>query len=286
VIVDAHTHIFPPELIARREALLHTEPAFAEMYSSPRARMATVEDLHAAMERAGVDAAVINGFAWRDAELCRQHNEYLLACAAAGRGRLLPFCTLPLNDPEAARAEVLRCVRAGARGFGELRPESQGAALDDRAVSGLLTWAATAYDVPLLFHASEPVGHRYGGKQGQSLGPLYAFIEAHEDVRVIAAHWGGGLPFYALMPEVKVALANVWVDTAATTLLYDAAIFATVARLIGAEKILFGSDFPLLAPSGQIDAVQRAPLEPQQHAAVLGANAAALFGLLEARPHE
>ena len=38
---------------------------------------------------------------------------------------------------------------------------------------------------------------------------------------IIAAHWGGGLPFYALMPEVRDALQNVWFDTAAGHLLYD-----------------------------------------------------------------
>ncbi len=281
MIVDAHTHVFPPQLIARREDLLRSEPAFAEMYANRRARMATIDDLRVAMDSAGVDAAVINGFAWRDPELCRRHNEYLLDAAAAEGPGLLPFCTLPLNDPDAARAEVLRCVRCGARGFGELRPESQGADLRSEAVAELLAWVAVAYDVPLLFHTSEPVGHRYAGKQGQSLGPLYEFIEAHDDVRVIAAHWGGGLPFYALMPEVKVGFANVWVDTAATTLLYDARVFRIVSDLIGTGKILFGSDFPLLSPSGQIDAIGRTTLDKQERAAILGGNAAGVFGLAQ-----
>jgi predicted TIM-barrel fold metal-dependent hydrolase len=286
MIVDVHTHIFPPDLIERREELIRSEPAFAEMYGNARARMATLDDLRLAMERAGVDTAVINGFAWRDRELCRRHNEYLLEEASGDRARLLPFCTLPLNDPESAQAEVLRCVRSGARGFGELRPESQGADLGAAPVQELLAWASVAYDVPLLFHASEPVGHRYGGKQGLSLGPLYAFITEHEDVRVVAAHWGGGLPLYALMPEVKDALANVWFDTAATTLLYDPAIFRVVSDLIGASRILFGSDFPLLAPAGQIDAVRRAELNPLELDAILGGNAAAIFGLLQDTAHE
>jgi predicted TIM-barrel fold metal-dependent hydrolase len=81
------------------------------------------------------------------------------------------------------------------------------------------------------------------------------------------------------MPEVKVALTNVWVDTAATTLLYDPAIFRIVSDLIGAERILFGSDYPLLSPRTQIDAVGRAQLSLEERNAVLGDNAAGLLGI-------
>lgn len=279
VIVDAHTHAFPPSLIQRRDELIRTERLFGELYANPRARMATAADVLSVMALGQVDAAVIAGFAWDDPALCREHNEYLLRAAEASRGALLPFCTLPLGKPDQARLEVLRCVRGGARGFGELRPESQRASLDDPTLSAMLSWAAVAYNLPLLFHASEPVGHRYAGKQGQSLGPLYDFIHDHDDVHVIAAHWGGGLPFYALMPEVKLAMANVWVDTAATTLLYNSAIFRVTADVLGADRILFGSDYPLLSPQGQITAIQHAPLTDSERSLVLGENAAAMLGL-------
>lgn len=279
MIVDAHTHVFPPSISARRTQLLEREPAFAELYSNPNARMATADELLDVMAARGVDKAVIVGFAWRDPSICREHNEYLLDAAGASQGRLLPFCNLPLADTDAARLEVTVAARGGARGIGELRPESQGVSLSDSETAALLAWAYEAFDLPLLFHASEPVGHPYPGKAGQGLSELYDFICLYEDVRVIAAHWGGGLPFYALMPEVKVALTNVWVDTAATTLLYDPAIFRIVSDLIGAERILFGSDYPLLSPRTQIDAVGRAQLSLEERNAVLGDNAAGLLGI-------
>jgi len=277
VILDAHAHVFPPDFIVRRDELLTRDPTFAEMYRNPRARLVTADDLLVAMRDAGVDRAVIAGFAWRDPQLCRLHNDYLLRSADAAGSRLLPFCTLPLADTKAARLEVSLCARGGAAGFGELRPESQGASFSDPAVSDLLTWATEAYDVPLLVHASEPVGHRYAGKEGQSLGALYAFIDEHPQVRLIAAHWGGGLPFYALMPEVKVALDHVWFDTAAGSLLYDGPIYRMVADLVGAQRILFGSDYPLLSPRGQIAAIEAADLSDAERAGILGDNAAALF---------
>lgn len=279
MIVDAHTHVFPPAFAERRLELLERDPTFAEMYRDPRARLATADDVLASMQRAGVDAAVIAGFAWRDPDLCREHNDYLLRSAGDSGGRLLAFCNLPLGHLETARLEAERCARGGACGFGELRPESQACSLAEAAVAGLLAWAADVYDMPLLIHCSEPVGHRYAGKAGQSLGALYDFVEAQREIRVIAAHWGGGLPFYALMPEVKAALNNVWFDTAATTLLYDNAIFRTMADLLGAGRILFGSDYPLLQQKGQIANVGGANLCAEERDAILGGNACRLFGL-------
>jgi predicted TIM-barrel fold metal-dependent hydrolase len=279
VIVDAHAHVFPPDFIKRRTALTERDSTFAEIYGDPRARMATADEVLVSMETAGVDVTVIAGFSWLDPGLCREHNEYILDSAAGSSGRLLPFCTLPLSDLPAARLEVSLCASGGARGFGELRPESQGVSLDDAAVADLLTWAAEAYDAPLLFHASEPVGHSYAGKGGQSLGGLYGFIDEHPEVRIIAAHWGGGLPFYALMPEVKVALEHVWFDTAAGSLLYDREIYRVVAGLIGSGHLLFGSDYPLLSPGGQLELIASAGLSEVERARILGDNAAALFHL-------
>jgi uncharacterized protein len=279
VIVDAHTHAFPARFIVERESLLREEPVFAALYSDARARMASADDVLGACRSAGVDAAVIAGFAWASPERCREHNDDLLRAAERSEGRLLAFCNLPLQNAEAARLEAIRCVRGGAAGFGELRPESQGTSLADPDCAGLLGWIAEAYDLPILVHASEPVGHSYPGKEGQALEGLYSFLSAYEHARLIAAHWGGGLPFYALMPEVRLALHNVWVDTAAGTLLYDPAIYRTVAELIGADRILFASDFPLLSIASQVAAVQRAPLTDDERAAVLGENAAGLLNI-------
>ncbi len=53
MIVDVHTHIFPPRFIEERARLARLDPAFAEMYAVPQAKMATAEDLLASMAREG-----------------------------------------------------------------------------------------------------------------------------------------------------------------------------------------------------------------------------------------
>ena len=96
---------------------------------------------------------------------------------------------------------------------------------------------------------------------------------------MVGAHWAGGLPFYATMPEVKAAMANLHVDTAATSLLYDDTIYGRVAKLTGPETVLFGSDYPLLSQSRSRRRIEEAGLDTSTRDLILGANAAALLSL-------
>lgn len=279
MIIDVHTHIFPPEVIANRDAYLAADPTFATLYASPRARLATAEDLLASMDAAAIDVSVALGFAWRDPATCRLHNDYLLESAVRGNGRIVPFCSLPLAaGPDAIEAEARRCAEAGARGFGELRPGNLSFGIEGPG-GALLAGLASSFNAVLLFHASEPVGHSYPGKDGLPIDELYAFIQTHPDTKVIGAHWGGGLPFYALMPEVRLTLKDTHFDTAGTSLLYAPDIYETAVRLVGAESILFGSDFPLLSQARSRARIGDSGLDAADVAQVLGENARRLLNL-------
>ena len=280
MIIDAHTHVFPPDFIAQRHALLPHEPAFAAIYRNPQAAMVTATDVLAFMDAAGVDAAVICAFAWTDPQRCRRANDDVLEAAARSGGRLIPFCMLqPTAGADQTAAEAQRVAAAGARGIGELRPAQQGYRLDGGPEAALLADLAVRHRWPLLFHVSEPLGHAYPGKAGLPLHEFAAFVAAYPQVTVIGAHWGGGWPLYAPMPEIRAALPRTFVDTAATSLLYDDAIFDAVRRAVGADRILFGSDFPLRDPAEDLACIRSLGLPSADLDAILGGNAARLFGL-------
>jgi predicted TIM-barrel fold metal-dependent hydrolase len=296
VIIAIHTHGFPPRVIERREELVVSEPAFAEIYGNPDAKMATAEDVLASMDEAGVDRSVICNFAWRSEVLVEATNDYLIEWGQRSKGRLLPFVSMffppdvgahgraemeeaPSGAKRGVRERIRDLAAAGARGIGELRPESSGYSLGDSDEADLLAWAAAAFDLALLVHASEPVGHHYAGKQGGPIDGIAAFARNATGVNIIAAHWGGGLPFFALMPEVREALEQVWFDTSASHLLYDDAVYRRVIDLVGVEKILWGSDFPLTTQAKALDRTRAAKLSDDERAAIVGGNAAALLGL-------
>ncbi len=278
MIVDVHAHVFSPGMVERRESLAAADPGFAELYGSPRARMATAAELLASMDGAGVDVSVAAGFWWRSPQLAAEHAGYLLESAAACGGRILPFVPVELAAPGAG--ERLRALaKAGARGLGEVRPANQ--PLDGAATDALLGRASSEFDLPVLVHASEQVGHDYPGKGGgYSPGALWALVES-QPVRVIAAHWGGGFPFHALMPEVRALLdgGRLVFDTAASPLLYEPRVFAQALELLGPELVLWGSDFPLREQGEDRAAVEAALPDAAERAAVLGENAARFLGL-------
>ena len=63
LIVDVHTHIFPPEIADERDAYLASDATFAELYASPKARLATAAELLESMDAAGIDVSAALGFA-------------------------------------------------------------------------------------------------------------------------------------------------------------------------------------------------------------------------------
>jgi len=81
------------------------------------------------------------------------------------------------------------------------------------------------------------------------------------------------------MPEVAEALNNVYFDTAASPFLYDKRVFKIVTELAGVEKILLGSDYPLLSAPRLIRQVQESDLSDLDRSAIMGGNAARLLGL-------
>jgi len=273
--IDAHTHLFAPAQALGRAALCARDATFAEMYRDPKARMAAAPDLIAAMDQAEIDRAVVAGFAFGAERDLVDQNDYVLASAAEARGRIIPLATV---NPAHAGWELfaLEALAAGARGFGELRPHNQG--WDPLGPEGLtLCELARAHDAVLLWHVSEPVGHVYPGKRG-GISPveLCELATAFPGVKMIAAHLGGGVSFYLQMPEVRKAIESVYFDTAASSLLYDETSVARLVELAGAERVLFGSDYPLLSPGSQLQRVI-ALLSGEAARAVCGDSADTLF---------
>ena len=172
------------------------------------------------MDSRGVDAAVILGFAWRSAGLLREHNDMILSDSASSGGRLLGFpCIYPFAPSGDAAAEASRCLDAGAAGIGEVGLYDRD--LDSEYIDAMapVMAACREFDCPVMMHVNEPIGHAYSGKAPMTVSGIYNFVRAFPDNRIILAHWGGGLLFYAsLKKEVGPALRNVWFDSAASPL--------------------------------------------------------------------
>jgi predicted TIM-barrel fold metal-dependent hydrolase len=283
VIIDFHTHIFPPWIKRNRSEYIRRDPCFSLYYSDQKAKIITAEELITHMDENEIDQSIVLNIGWVSQDLCIETNDYILEAVSHYSNRLVAFCAIQPTARDAAIIEMLRCAEAGAKGLGEMRSDIQGFNLADKELIEPLVNEAVNNDLIFLTHSSEPVGHDYAGKGNITPTVLYNFIQMFPALRVVCAHWGGGLPFYALIPEVDDAFTNVYFDTAATIWLYRAMIFQQVCSLIGSDKILFGSDYPLVRPSRIIAQIQASQLGNKDQANILGGNA---WKLLYREPKE
>jgi len=275
MIIDVHIHLFPPEVVGKIDEYLKKDEFLAQICSSPRHRYASAEDLLVEMDKYNVEKAVISGFASRDPGLCRLMNDYIFESAAANPGRFMPMAVLSPLDPGMEK-ELIRCHEAGAIGVGELFPWGQQFDLEGPE-AGRLAALCSERGLPLLLHINEIVGHHYVGKGDVSIKEAAAFALKHPQLKIIYAHFGGGLLFYELMPELKEKLQNVFYDTAAGPFLYHKSIYR-VAREIGIlHKILFATDYPLLSYRRYLRELDEAGLTFEELEAIKGKNAANLF---------
>ncbi|HUU41141.1 MAG TPA: amidohydrolase family protein [Desulfatiglandales bacterium] len=277
MIIDFHTHIFPPAVIKKREGFFVREPAFELLYSMPGSKLAGADELVRNMDADGVDKSVVFGFPWQNEDNFRRNNDYVMENVERYKDRLIGFCTLS-PFAKGAEKELERCAKSGFSGIGELASYTSTPSKD--ALKGFkpISEIAKKFDIPILLHVNEPIGHYYPGKTAMTLREIYDLLKLFPNNKIILSHWGGGIFFYHLMKKAaKEVLTNVWFDTAASPYLYDKAIYSISEKIIGPDKILFGSDFPLLKPALYFKEMREAGLTKNTIKKICGENAALLL---------
>ena len=276
-VIDAHVHLYPPEVNddpagwASKAGELNWAVMCARRRKDGRAVQGfpSVDGLLRTMDAAGVERAVLLGWYWERAETCARQNRFYAECVRAFPDRLSGFATVAVgwtsrDEGRGSSAsegggcgsgvsevldEVRRAHGDGLCGLGELSPHAQGVAMDDPRWRALMELAGEL-GLPVNLHVTDLRARAYPGRVETPLVDFVALARAYPQVRFIWAHWGGrfwadGLP----LPE------NVWVDTAATPLLYGAgasaaggavpAIWSEGLAALGAERVLWGTDYPL-----------------------------------------
>jgi len=280
MIIDAHTHIFPKDVCANRENYFEGEAPFQLLYDSPRSRLITAESLVQSMDESGVDKSVTFGFPWKKDAYFQKNNDDVIESVNKYPNRLIGFCCVDMYSSKAPK-EVERCLDAGLSGVGELAFYQSGIGPEALKFLEPVMALCREKNVPVMIHTNEPVGHHYPGKTPNTLSQIYKLAKRFPDNKIILAHWGGGIFFYTLLKkEVKDTLKNIYYDTAASPFLYTPEIYQAAKNMAGLNKILLGTDYPLLSPDRYFRELESAGLSPQEKEKICGLNAARLFGLI------
>lgn len=283
-------------------------PVAAELWE-PEARVA-------AMDRTGVDVQAVSStplmFGYeaepaRAAEWCELVNARILDYCGQAPGRLLPLCQVPLQDAGLACEAVTKAAAAGHKGV-HIGNHVGARYLDDSDVLEFLAHCA-AEDVPVLVHPWDMLGgERMAGRymlpwlvgmaaETQlsilSLMLSGAFERLPRSLRMCFCHGGGSFAY--LLGRADNAWRNrdvvrrdsprppsdytdrFHVDSA----VFDPRALRLLVEVMGAERVMLGTDFPFplgeLEPGSTVRACRE--LTDEQCAAVLGGNARRFFAL-------
>ena len=289
-VIDAHVHLYPAEAGGEpiAWAVANGESHWAKLCTRRRKNgwpvqgFSTVTELLRDMDAAGVTKAVLLGWYWENQATCVWQNTFYADCVRAHPDRLAAFATVHPGAGAGALAEVRRAKDLGLIGLGELSPHSQKIPLSDPWWIKLLDLAGEL-KLPVNLHVTDPQSAHYPGRIETPLADFVRLAREFPMTRFILAHWGGGLAFDSEGRPLK----NVWYDTAASPLMYGPEVWTQAVAAGHGDRVLFGSDYPLIlypsaetAPSfaGFLHEAKSAGMPETQTAAILGGNAARLFG--------
>ena len=238
----------------------------------------------------------------RALEVAQAHNDSVASLAARRRERFVGMASVPLQAPALAVRELERAHQLGL--FGVMISTSIGAHALDEAMFEVFWDAAEALNALVFIHPFEaaPTGllARYG--LGNLVGNLTdtglaaaaimcgGVLERHPRLRVLLAHAGGTLPAmlgrlddgFTRFAETRsrisrrpsTYLSQLWLDSIA----FNPPFLRSLVALLGAERFVLGSDYPVGGPAHPVAEVQSLGLPPEEEAAVLHDNALGLLG--------
>jgi predicted TIM-barrel fold metal-dependent hydrolase len=255
VIIDSHTHRYPPEVFADAKAFAkeRQEHHWLELVLPQKGTQlqgwADRSGMIGDMEEAGIDRCVLLAWYWENPETCLLHNQWHAQWIKEDPERFYAFAAVhpAMKDPV---EELRKMYDKGFSGIGECHPWAQGFSLRDPNWLSCMEFAQEK-GWPVNFHVTEPVGHDYPGRIPTPFEDFHWLAREFSELKVILSHAGGLFPFYELNPRLKPELKNIYYDLAACPLLYDPSLYRLLIDAVGYEKIIWGSDYPLKVFPGQ-----------------------------------
>jgi aminocarboxymuconate-semialdehyde decarboxylase len=280
-------------------------------------KMESVEERLADMDRMGVDIQALaiapyQTYYWADpalaAEVSRTINDDLADLVDRYPDRFIGLGTVPLQDTDAAVAELRRCMsELGFKGL-EIGTNIEGEEISTPRLDPF--WSAVEESGAVIFihptgftHPQRLTEHYFFNVIGHPIENTLAIanlifggtLERFPALKIVVAHGGGYLPPYAgrmdhayhAREDVREGLPKPPGDYL-RQLYFDTMVFepdqlSFLVQRYGADHIVLGTDYPYdMGESDPVGLVARTPgLSDEQRAAICGGNAARLMGLNE-----
>lgn len=284
--IDFHTHAEEPCGCHADDGYDDLQSAMARYFRAPWAHPPTIDQTAAHYRAQNIAAVIFPVDAERETGYRRYTNEEVAEACARHSDILIPFASIdPARGRMGAREARRLIADHGIRGF-KFHPTMQGFYPNDRTAYPLYEAIAES-GLPALFHTGQTgVGAGMRGGNGMRLkysNPMHLDDVAVDfpDMPIVLAH--PSFPWQDEALAVATHKPNVWIDLSGWRPKYFPPILVRYADTLLRDRVLFGSDWPMIAPEGWLDEFEDLPIKPENRPGILKGNAARLLGLKEMR---
>ncbi len=260
--IDSHCHIYP-EKIAEK-AVGGTD----NFYSTKSVGLGTVTDLLESGTAAGIDHFIVQSVATTPKQVA-SINRFIAETVEKSDGRMTGLGTLH-PDSENIKDDVLNIVNLGLRGV-KLHPDIQAFKLDDYRCLKIYE-LCEENNLTMLIHTGDS---RYDYSNPNRMLPI---LETYKGLKVIGAHLGGWSIWEEAVNSYK-DMPNFYVDCSSSFNYLKPEKAKEIIRKYGADKVLFGTDYPMWAQKREIEYFLSLSLDEFEIRSILNMNAKKLFGL-------
>ena len=260
-IIDAHCHIYPDKIAEKAAA------ATGRFYDIEMDLDGKVSTLLREGAAAGIDHFIVQSVATTPAQV-GSINRFIAGEVAASGGIMTGLGTLHPESDDIEK-DVEELLALGLRGV-KLHPDIQGFKLDDYRC--LKIYELCEGRLPLLLHTGD---HRYDFSNPNRLKPI---LDTYTDLVVIGAHFGGWSMWERAAQQLR-GYKNLYVDCSSSLYAISPETGRRLVRSYGADRVLFGTDYPMWSPSDELDRFYAMGLSAEENEKILCSNAAALFSI-------
>lgn len=259
-IFDIHAHIYPDEIAPRAVKAISKGYDDIEVHGDGTAGM-----LDRCAEEAGIARMAVHSVATTKHQV-ESINRFVLSAAGRDPERMVPFGALHPDTEHPERA-VDALVAGGFKGV-KLHPEFQGFRVDEpRAID---MFGALAGRLPVLLHCGD---YRCDHSAPERIRRMLREVRG---LKLVCAHLGGWTNWEEAASQLM--YEDVWVDTSSSIYAMDAETAAGIIRGYGADRVVFGTDYPVWDPRTEVERFMSLPLTEAEQRKILWTNHLRLLG--------